>query len=408
MAYNRHIRIIVEEPRSARIELPLSKSICNRYLILQALSKGKISIERLSDSKDSQLLQEALLSNSDTIDVQDAGTAYRFLTAYLAVGQKDRTLTGTERMKQRPIKDLVNALREIGAEIEYLEEEGYPPLKIHGKGSLSGGAVSIDSSTSSQFVTALMLIAPVLENGLQIEIQGKISSKSYIDLTASVMRDCGLQVQMNDNQISIPNQDFKEKTVEIEADWSSAAFFYELVGIGFQKPIHLSGLQLDSTQGDSKVQAIAEDLGVQSLQKTDSLELNHKEGQMKALRADLRSTPDLGPAMIIAAACNKGGTFTGLESLAIKESDRVAVLKEALQKMNGNIEEEGGFWKVTPISDPHSKDFNCYDDHRIAMALAPLAYKFGEIEIIGADSVIKSFPNFWEEFSKLGFRIEDV
>lgn len=378
------------------ISLPSSKSISNRALIMRAISGKTITIENLSTAKDTQILAELLANSNRTIfDVGHAGTAMRFLTAYLATKEGEFVLTGSNRMQQRPIKILVDALRNLGAEISYLKNEGYPPLKIKGK-SLLGGEISIDGSVSSQYISALMMIAPSMKNGLKINFEGSITSKPYMDMTAEMMKVFG-------------------EGFIVEADWSAASYWYSMVALAKDAEITLLGLKKDSLQGDAVVAKIYEKFGV----KTEYLENGIRLTKIAPaiihhlpLLVDFTNCPDLAQTVAVTCvALSCAAKLTGLSTLRIKETDRIAALQNELSKLGYTVEVEGNDVVVLCRDGKSQNSYNwnkisidTYDDHRMAMAFAPLALLY-PITIENPDVVIKSYPNFWEDLRGVGFSV---
>ncbi len=399
------------------IQICGSKSESNRLLLLQAIYPG-LEIENLSDSEDTALLQKALLSEESTIDIHHAGTAMRFLTAYFAVQNgREVVLTGSERMKQRPVGPIVEALRELGAQIEYLEEEGFPPLKITGK-KITKSKVSIDASISSQFITALLLIAPSLKNGLEITLQGKITSLPYLQMTLALLSQIGVETVTNGNKIQVGN--LKNSTppsllkIEVESDWSSASYFYSLVALSpIRTEMTLSNFKQNSLQGDVAVVEIYKNFGVQTVFQKNSILLKKTTNPTpENVNLALNNTPDI--AQTIAVTCFGLGLpchLTGLHTLKIKETDRLFALKTELQKIGAQVEIDiDSFKLMEPSKDFLDKDsekdifINSYNDHRMAMAFAPLAL-IKPLVIENSAVVDKSYPEFWSDLQKAGLSI---
>ncbi|MEQ9351946.1 MAG: 3-phosphoshikimate 1-carboxyvinyltransferase [Vicingaceae bacterium] len=390
----------------SKIYLPASKSIANRLLIMQALSNGSLALENSSTAEDTLLLEAALKSNESIINVGMAGTAYRFLTAYYAC-QKGKTvvLDGAERMHKRPIKLLVDVLRTLGADINYLKEEGFPPLKINGK-QLSVGKISIDGSISSQYISAILMILPLLETDSQLELTGRVVSLPYIDLTIGLMKAAGIQVQRKDNKVKVQNGIYGSLSpIKVEADWSAAAFFYQFVALS-DLSIELIDLDFNSLQGDQKTAHHFEKLGVktektsQGLLLTKSTIPNHE-----FVTFDLVDCPDLIPAIAATAAQLIDKTvISGTSTLRIKESNRVEALQKELAKVNVElIDLEEDVIEIHKTSGNTSHPvFGTHNDHRMAMCLAPLVCVYQNIEIEAIEVVQKSFPSYWKEIEKLG------
>ena len=370
------------------IELPASKSISNRLLIIQALSKERFKIENLSDSDDTKSLKEALYSKQNIIDIVHAGTSFRFLTAFLSTLEREEyILTGSERMKERPIKQLVDSLKRLGAKIEYIEKESFPPLRIIGK-DLSGGKIQIDGSVSSQFISALLLISPTLEKGLELEIIGQQVSKPYISMTLNLMKKFGVNHLWEDNIISIKNQKYIGKDYEVESDWSSASFWFEIAALSNHCKIKLNGLTQNSIQGDKRVMELFESFGVHSEFVNGILTLTKNKKQNIPNAIDLLKTPDLyQPIKCTLFGLGEESDLTGLSTLKEKETDRIESVERELQELN------------------NTKGIETYIDHRMAMSFAPLCLRFGELQINDVKVVRKSYPNFWKDIEKGGFKI---
>ena len=388
-----------------------SKSESNRMLVLQKLFR-EITIHNLSDSDDTHHLQDALSSQDVEINVGHAGTAMRFLTAFFAIQQKRATiLSGSERMHQRPIKVLVEALRALGAEIYYLENEGFPPLKIIGK-QLTKEQVKINGNISSQYISALLLIAASLPNGLRIELIGEITSIPYINMTLSLLNQIGITTSFKDQIIQVhPFEEAKKHTLEVESDWSSASYFYSIAALSsIGSEIRLSSYKKESLQGDAILANIYKSFGVETVYETNSIILRKtKEPNKEHLSIDLNKAPDI--AQTIAVTCYGLGVsceLLGLHTLKIKETDRLEALHSELTKLGANI-------SVTPNSlylKSRSEivadvSIETYNDHRMAMAFAPLGMKI-PLEILDADVVTKSYRNFWKDLQKIGFQFSKV
>ena len=317
----------------ATIQLPASKSISNRVLILNALCNNPQKVQNLSDCDDTNVMLHALQSGVSLIDVKAAGTAMRFLTAYLSGKAGDWTITGTERMKNRPIKVLVDALNSLGAEIEYLDKEGFPPLRIKGK-IMQGGEISLDGSISSQYISALLMAAPLMINGLKLHLTGKIISKPYLRLTLELMKQFGVFVYEEDQTIIIKPQQYTSIPFRVESDWSAASYWYEMVALSSNAEVELSGLFRNSLQGDSTISSLFEQLGVETAF-TPSGVLLKKEGkvQCERLTYDFVDIPDMAQTFVVTCTClGIPFRFTGLQSLKIKETDRLAALRTELCK----------------------------------------------------------------------------
>lgn len=400
----------------AEITLPLSKSMSARALIINALSGlGDGSLE-VADCDDTRLLQQALGGCSDTVDIDGAGTAMRFLTAFYAARPGcSVTLTGNSRMQDRPIGPLVDALRALGADITYTAREGFPPLKINGT-RLHGGQMTIDASMSSQYVSALLMIAPTLAEGLTITLESEPGSMPYIDLTLSMMRSAGADAERERLTITVAPVNYSRPILEVEPDWSAAAFWYEIEAIssGF---ITLMGLTGDSAQGDAAVANIFTDLAVNTEFNPDydgrgqAAELLASPDLSPRLTLDLSDTPDLTPA--IAVTCAMVGIpfrLTGLQTLRVKECDRLDAIARELAKLGvivempaeGVLEWQG---RRRPLAGP--PEFDTYGDHRMAMALAPVSIYIPGIKVKNVEVVSKSYPSYWDDLQKAGFTLVD-
>lgn len=401
-----------------KIKLEGSKSISNRALIIQALCKGKFDIKRLSKSDDTQILKE-LLNKDDlkTYDVHHAGTSFRFLTAYLAISKGKQILTGSSRMKQRPIGPLVEALRQLGCQIEYMEKKGYPPLKIGKPKKLEEAKeVTVDASISSQYLTALILIAPVLPNGLILNLKGDMVSESYLDMTLRMVSEFGIKYKKSNNKITIPPQDYKSKDFTVEADWSASSYYFSIVALAKEADISLKGLFEDSMQGDSAMVGIGRMLGIDSDWKDDKLSIQKGPHKAISFQYDFINQPDLAQTIaVICAAKGINASFTGLQTLRIKETDRIYAVDKELSKISGSFkqsteskkEEVYLIDKTTTFDNEKTPRFATYKDHRMAMAFAPLAL-LHPIEIEKPEVVSKSYPSFWEDLESLGFVVEPV
>lgn len=387
--------------------LPASKSISNRALIINALAGGRAELHNLSDANDTQLMLRLIRSKEDTIDVEDAGTTMRFLTAYFCITNQSKILTGTRRMKERPIGILVDALRSLGGNIEYLEKEGYPPHRIEGFHGQKTDRISIRGDVSSQYISALMMVAPVLPNGIVLTLQGKIGSRPYIDMTASLLKHFGVVTNVRANEISIQHQSFKPASFTVESDWSAASYWFAFVALADEAEITLPKLLNQSFQGDSAILNLMVELGVESHFENGLLKLTKKKCAQE-LRWDFTDCPDLAQTVaVVCAAKNVTGFFTGLESLRIKETDRIAALQNELRKIGADlIEDDPEHWRLIPSESlPQSASFSTYKDHRMAMAFAPLATQM-DVEIQDRGVVKKSYPNFWNDMKAAGFEFQ--
>ena len=397
------------------IDLAGSKSISNRALIIRALCPEPFEIRRLADANDTRLLAALLDSDAVERDAGPAGTTFRFLTAYLALQPGEQVLTGTERMKQRPIGVLVETLRALGARIDYLEKEGYPPLRIgepSGFGRVS--RLSISAGTSSQFISALLMIAPVLPGGLTLELEGRIVSRSYIEMTLNQMAYFGIHYTWEGHTIRIEPQTYQPRTFTVEADWSAASYYYALAAFAGPLDLQLDGLFANSIQGDSALVEMMEYFGVRTEFNNSGVRLT-KNG--KALPAffewDFILCPDIAQTLaVICGGLGVTGIFTGLETLRIKETDRLAALRDELAKVmvdfhpySGKPNAPGECWTVEGKAAWKDRPvFDTYEDHRMAMAFAPLAL-LGPVAIREPMVVVKSYPGFYADFERLGFEV---
>jgi 3-phosphoshikimate 1-carboxyvinyltransferase len=394
---------------NAQIGITGSKSETNRLLLLQALYPN-LNIENLSNSDDAEVMQKGLSISNGEVDIHHAGTAMRFLTSYFASQEsKEVVLTGSSRMKQRPIKILVDALRALGAHIDYVENEGYPPLKIKGK-RLKENTVSLPANISSQYISSLCLIAPSLEKGLQIELVGKITSVPYIKMTLALLEQIGILTKFENNTISIqPKTKVEPATLVVESDWSAASYFYSLVALAeVGTEIKLSSYKENSLQGDSVLSEIYKSFGVETRFAENAILLtkttNHK---LETLNLKLDNAPDI--AQTIAVSCfglGMGCHLTGLHTLPIKETDRLAAMKTELEKFGAQVIIDEESLTLLPTS-AIKKDVavDTYNDHRMAMAFAPLALKT-EFFVNDAGVVSKSYPDFWSDMKLVGLQIK--
>lgn len=389
-----------------KINICGSKSESNRLLILQA-EFPNISIENLSDSDDTAVLQKGLRVLKGTVDVHHAGTAMRFLTAYFAAKEgADVLLTGSQRMRERPIEILVNALRNLGADIEYAQNEGFPPLKIKGK-NLQKNEVTIKADVSSQYISALMLIAPMLPTGLKISLEGKITSIPYIEMTLQLLKNAGVAGNFTGNSIEISSaESIEDEQMIVESDWSSASYFYSLVALSENLQITLGSFSEESLQGDAALAQLYNSLGVETVFNTSekTISLSKKSIELPdSLLLNLANTPDL--AQTIAVSCFGLGVscrLTGLHTLKIKETDRLLALKTELEKLGASVQIDSNSLNLEKsLKINKGIAVETYQDHRMAMAFAPLALKT-EITINSAGVVSKSYPKFWEDIEKTG------
>lgn len=392
----------------SEIKITGSKSETNRLLLLQALFPT-ISLTNTSNSDDSEVMQKALNGNDEIVNIHHAGTAMRFLTAFFAI-QENRTvtLTGSPRMKERPIKILVETLRQLGAKIEYLENEGFPPIKITGQ-KLAKSNVSMPANVSSQYISALLLIAPKLENGIELNLEGDITSVPYIKMTLALLNELDIKTSFEGNIIKVyPKSEVKTKVMTVESDWSSASYFYSIVALAnVGTTIRLSSYKENSLQGDSALATIYNHLGVETVFEKNSIVLKKTtNARLQTLNCDLNSSPDIAQTIVVTCfGLGIGCHLTGLHTLKIKETDRLEALKTELTNLGANISVTDKC--LTLIATSHVNptiSIATYNDHRMAMAFAPLALKV-PIIIDNAEVVSKSYPDFWEDMKNLGFEI---
>lgn len=397
------------------INLPASKSISNRALVLHALSGSDVLPENLSNCDDTEVIINALKTMPDVIDIKAAGTAMRFMTAYLSVTKGTHTLTGTERMRHRPIRILVDALRSLGAGIEYVGEDGFPPLRITG-GELEGGTLTIPGNVSSQYISALLMIGPAMKKGLTLWLTGEIVSRPYIDLTIHVMHEFGIDVEWtNVDTIHVGHQRFKQPEYTIENDWSASSYWYETLAMldDCESKVLLPGLRDGSRQGDSAVRYLFSMLGVKTAFCADGgVVLTRHQRTLPRMDYNFINQPDLAQTLVV--TCTVLGLpfhFTGLGNLKIKETDRILAMKTELRKLGYVLDDS----KETELSwnGERCRAVDCpvidtYEDHRMAMAFAPAAIRLGEIRINNPEVVSKSYPNYWDDLRSAGFSIEEL
>ncbi|MBQ4818453.1 3-phosphoshikimate 1-carboxyvinyltransferase [Aquimarina sp. MMG016] len=393
---------------NSTLQITGSKSESNRLLILQALYPD-VKIKNLSNSDDSEVMQKALVSDDILIDIHHAGTAMRFLTAYFAIKEgRETVLTGSERMQERPIKILVEALQQLGCDISYEKNEGYPPIRIQGKQPCTN-KVSLKANVSSQYISALMLIASSLPNGLEIVLEGKVTSVPYINMTLSLLADIEVEGTFENNKISIkPQKGLVSKNVVVESDWSSASYFYSIVALTASNSVTLGSYKKQSYQGDSALAEIYRSLGVETTFDNDTITLSRIPNATQKLPdvLDLSNSPDI--AQTIAVTCfglGIGCNLTGLHTLKIKETDRLEALKTEIEKFGGKVHITEDTLKLEPSSIyKEGVSVATYNDHRMAMAFAPLALRTS-FRVNDADVVSKSYPDFWSDLEQLGFKV---
>lgn len=395
--------------KQSKIAITGSKSESNRLLLLQALYPN-ITIANISNSDDATLMQKALKSTDSIKDIHHAGTAMRFLTAYYATqNEQEITLTGSSRMQERPIKILVEALQQLGADIQYTNNEGYPPLRIKGQ-KLEGNQVTLAANVSSQYISALLLIAPTLQNGLTLTLDGKITSVPYINMTLSLLNDLGVKTNFEGNTITVERFEATQqvKAFTVESDWSSASYFYSLIALSeIGTTIELSAYKPNSLQGDSCLAKIYTEFGVETTfgENTITLTKTH-EATQETIKLDLKNAPDIAQTIAVTAfGLQLSCEMVGLHTLKIKETDRLVALKIELEKLGASVDITDAslyLHKATSINE--NITIETYKDHRMAMAFAPLALRV-PIHIDKANVVSKSFPDFWTDLSKIGVEI---
>lgn len=385
-----------------------SKSETNRVLLLNALGGGVSTIHNISSARDSHTMQHLLKSSEQVLDVLDAGTVMRFMTAYLAICKEGKVITGTPRMCQRPIGPLVDALRTIGANIEYVQQHGYPPLRFYAFEEQKANEIAIPGNISSQYISALLMIAPSLPNGLRLNIEGQIYSMPYIQMTLNLMQQFGIESEFVGQTITIRPQPYATSSYTVESDWSGASYWYAMVALCEGSSLSLKGLRANSNQGDSAIVEIMNTLGVKTEFTDEGVTIQHQPAS-EHLQYDFKSCPDLAQTVISVAAV-QGITLemTGLESLKIKETDRITAMAREVSKVGATLSEDtDSLWRLTVNKDFTPKEpivFDTYDDHRMAMALAPICLKHN-ITIKEPEVVRKSYPEFWDHMNLVGVKM---
>lgn len=410
-------KVIAPDKLATTVQLPASKSISNRVLIIRALAQGQQPLANLSTCDDTRVLRRALDKNPRRINIQAAGTAMRFLTAYLSVTAGDHTLTGSERMRHRPIRILVDALRTLGADIRYLADEGYPPLAISGR-PLTGRSVTLQGNVSSQYISALLMIAPVLPDGLALHLEGDIISRPYINLTLDLMREFGAKAEWTSaSDIRVEAGGYADHPFTIEADWSASSYWYEMAALLYDDELYsydilLKGLFTPSSQGDSRVQHIYARLGVQTTVTPEGHRLTRGEHPAGQLTEDLSDIPDLAQTLVVTCALmGIPFRFTGLSSLLIKETDRMAALTTELRKLGYAIQNDhhaAMWWDGTRVPPEDDPVIATYDDHRMAMAFAPVSLLRPSILIDHPEVVTKSYPQYWRHLRRARFQVKQT
>jgi 3-phosphoshikimate 1-carboxyvinyltransferase len=401
-------------PAAAEIRLTGSKSESNRALILEALSNGRVRVENLSEAADTVTLKALVTELAagghglSELNVGPAGTAMRFLTAYTAIKgiPAPVTITGSERMKQRPIGILTDALRTLGANISFPENNGFPPVTITGPFSQKTNCLTIRGNVSSQYLTALLLIAPALPQGLQLSIEGDLTSRPYVEMTLGMLAQCGIRHNWNADTIAVSPQEFLPATLIVEPDWSAASYWYSIAALSDHAVISLPYLRKNSLQGDSVIANIMSDFGVITTFTETGLTLEKQPAAITRDFFDLKDCPDLAQTVIVCcAALGHNATFTGLETLKIKETDRISALQKELAKIGVRLTEKNEQYHLdtSSLNFPGNVFIHTYEDHRMAMAFAPLAMKIHNLEIEDHNVVAKSYPEFWKHLELAGF-----
>lgn len=399
---------------SGTIDLTGSKSESNRALLLQALSKDAVQIDQLSEADDTRLMRQSLQAvaqqrtGTQVIDVGPAGTVMRFMTAYLAISPGKYILQGSTRMHERPIGVLVDALQELGAQIDFRSRQGYPPLFISGGFEQTTNQISVPGNISSQYLSALLLIAPILPQGLQLRIEGELTSRPYVEMTLEMLSRVGIRYSWTDDTISIPNQSFKPATLSIEPDWSAASYWYSLLALAEAGELNLSGLKESSLQGDRQIVSIMEHFGVYSSFTAEGVRLRKgipTENPSDEI-LDFTNCPDIAQTVIACAAAlgRQGMRFSGLHTLRIKETDRIQAMQNEIAKFGTQLITDDDIFHLKTSESPPPRElvFDTYEDHRMAMAFAPLSMKLGPIKINNPGVVNKSYPKFWVHLRAMG------
>jgi 3-phosphoshikimate 1-carboxyvinyltransferase len=395
---------------NSQLNITGSKSETNRLLLLKALFPN-ITLANTSNSDDSEVMQKALAGNDEIVDIHHAGTAMRFLTAYFAVNEgREVVMTGSSRMQERPIKILVETLAQLGVEISYLKEVGYPPIKIKGK-KVTASKVNLAANVSSQYISALLLVASKLENGLELTLEGEITSIPYIKMTLALLKDLDIKTSFEGNVIKVyPKEAVETKEMIVESDWSSASYFFSLVALADAAKITLSSYKENSLQGDSELVSLYEKMGVKTTFENNKMTLEKVAGfNYQDVNFELNNTPDIAQTIVVTClGLGIGCHLTGLHTLKIKETDRLEALRIELTKLGANISVTNDSLTLVPSQNiNHNIHIATYNDHRMAMAFAPLAVKV-PIIINDAEVVSKSYPDFWNDLKALNFQISEL
>ena len=397
---------------TGEVILPASKSISNRALAINMLAGNAKTPVNLSDCDDTRVMLEWLNDRPSTIDIGAAGTAMRFSTALLAVTEGSHIITGSERMKKRPIGILVNALRQLGAQIEYVEDDGFPPLRIVGNNSLEGGIISLPGNVSSQYISAMLMIGPTLKKGLTLQLTGEIISRPYINMTIAIMHSFGANVQfVTDNTIVVKPGKYNPNDYTVENDWSAASYWYEIIALAnnTDATIYLPNLYKNSLQGDCKGAEVFRKLGVETQYTSNGVTIRKTPISIASLEYDFVEMPDLAQTFVV-TCCMLGVHFhfTGLQSLKIKETDRINALKVEMKKLGYVIEDRNDselLWQGELCKPMDNCAIDTYEDHRMAMSFAPVSMKIGKININDPHVVTKSYPHYWDDLKKVGFEL---
>jgi len=395
------------------IHLPASKSESNRALIIQALSHGLAKVHNLSAAKDTVTLERLLREMPDEMDVGHAGTAMRFLTAFLSFQPRDFILTGSSRMQERPIGPLVDALRQAGAEINFMRRDGYPPMMIHGRNATFGAStIDIPADISSQYISALLMLAPSLPDGLCIRLHGTVSSRPYIEMTLQIMEHFGVRATWEGDTIAVARQPYNTGDYHVEADWSAASYWFCLVALAQEAEVFLPGLRPNSWQGDHAVVDMMAELGVETTWNKEGISLRKVEAALpEKVNWDFSDCPDLAQGLLVAlSALGVAGHFRGLHSLRIKETDRIVALQNELGKfgmvLSESEDDTGLYWELTGDFQSNAASIPTYQDHRMAMAFAPLALRVEGIQIEEPNVIVKSYPSYWDDLKRIGIEVK--
>lgn len=394
-----------EQSLNGTVQLTSSKSESNRSLLINALSGNKLTLRNLSAARDTETMTRLLNEQPETWDVLDAGTTMRFCTAYLAIHGKENIITGTERMLERPIGILAEALMKLGAKVEYLGKEGYPPLKITGIEEQLTNELELPGNVSSQFISALLMIAPCLPDGLNLRLTTEVFSRPYIEMTLRLMDHFGAKSKWKDDTICIESQDYKANTYTIESDWSGASYWYSMAAMNRGAQVKLLGLREKSLQGDQEISRIMTSMGVNTIYDDQGANLVKINTVKKTIELDFKKCPDLAQTVMVAAAV-KGIPLkmTGLESLRIKETDRIDAMQRELAKLGAELTENDHTWELKPGELPKGALIETYDDHRMAMAFAPLSMAM-DVMIEDPSVVKKSYPAFWDDLESMNITV---